>query len=138
MNQPKQKPKMSTPKTLNKSIRTFGGVKNSVSKSAKTAHEVKRTHQKLTEQIPGQEKSHRPEEYMTDKAAEKTGYAARKAGGKITGKANKAIRNRIKKAAGKHVKKGVKASKQAATVEWLCTDRFSENQVLLFTEGHTF
>ena len=49
MDSPKQKPKMSTPKTLNKSIRTLGGVKSGVSKSAKTVHEVKRTHQKLTE-----------------------------------------------------------------------------------------
>ena len=112
MDSPKQKPKMSNPKTLNKSIRTLGGVKSGVSKSVKTAHEVKRTHLKLTEQIPGQEKSHRPEEYMTDKAAEKTGYAARKAGGKITGKANEAIRSRIKKEAGKQAKKGVNASKQ--------------------------
>ena len=112
MDSPKQKPKMSTPKTLIKSVRTLGGVKSGVSKSAKTAHEVKRTHRKLTEQMPGQEKFHRPEEYMTNKAAEKTGYAARKAGGKITGKANEAIRSRIKKAAGKQAKKGVNASKR--------------------------
>ena len=112
MNEPKVKPIAQPPKVLERTVRTVNGVKNGLSKSAKTAHEVKRTHQKLTEQMSGQEKFHRPEEYMTNKAAEKTEYAARKAGGKITGKANETIRNRIKKATEKQAKKGVNASKR--------------------------
>lgn len=104
MNPPKQKPKMSTPKTLNKSFRMLGGVKNGVGKVAKTAHKARSTQEKLTEQMPGQDKFHRPEEYMTNKVTEKTGYAARKAGGKITGKTNETIRNGIKKATEKQAK----------------------------------
>ena len=112
MNKPKVKPTVQPPKVLERTVRTVKCVKNGVVKVASTAHEAKSTHKKLTEQMPGQEKFHRPEEYMTDKAAEKAGYAARKAGGKIAGKTNKAIRNRIKKATGKQAKKGVNASKR--------------------------
>ena len=122
MKPPKQKPEMSTPKTLNKSVRTLGGIKRNVERTADTVYKAKKTNDKLAEHMPSEDKHHRPEEYMTDKVEEKTEYAARKTGGKIAEKTNEAIHKGIK-----NISKKSTSDKQAKTKQEFETKQ-SESQ----------
>ena len=113
MDKPKVKPTASSPKTLTKTIRTVKGVKSSVGKTTKGVNQARNANQKLNEQMPSDDKHHRPEEYMTDKVMEKTEYAARKTGGKIIEKSNDAIHKGIKNISEKSIADKKSKTKQA-------------------------
>ncbi len=82
MNPPKQKPPMSKPKTLKKSIRSIGGIKNKIDKTTDTARKVNKMQHGITKHMPGEQGQHRPEEYATDSITEKASTATKKVSGK--------------------------------------------------------
>jgi len=110
MEKPKVKPTAPPPKTLERTVRTMKGVKSSVEKTSKGVHKAGTANRKMKEHMPGDDKYHRPEEYMTDKITEKTEYAVRKAGGKVGKEANDLVRKGVRKATEK-----AKANKQTKT-----------------------
>ena len=122
MKPPREKPEMSKPKTLKKTVRTVKGVKSSAEKTTKGINKARNANQKLNEQMPSDDKYHRPEEYMTDKVEEKAEYAARKTGSKIAEKSNEAIHKGIKNISEKSI-----SDKQAKTKQSFETKQ-SESQ----------
>ena len=82
MKPPKQKPPMSKPKTLKKTVRSLGGIKKNIDKTADTIKKTNKAQHSISKHMPSEQKQHRPEEYATDSITEKTSNTTKKIGGK--------------------------------------------------------
>jgi len=96
------KPPMSKPKTLKKSVRSLGGVKNKIDKTTDTINKANKAQRGITKHIPNEQDQHRPEEYATDSITEKTSTAAKKIGGKTVEETKRLAKKGVEKAREHH------------------------------------
>ncbi len=102
MKPPKQKPPMSKPKTLIKSVRSIGGVKNKIDKTTDTINKANKAQHGITKHMPSEQEQRRPEEYATDSIIQKTSTAAKKVGGKTVEETKHLAKKGVEKAREHH------------------------------------